>query len=1409
MIADVLFVDDPAAGSRHLAITFDEHDDVAALKAGLRAFARDLNHLSVNGRSVRDAETLIDAGVMPGAILSARRSTADPDNSTLVGLRMQIIGGLDAGRTVPLEAHQCIGRGSSVDISLRDPLVSRTHLEIHLESPDTVRLVDVGGKNGTYVDGELLRGERVVPLGTKVLVGSTLLELTDAPVERLPTEARPGAVTVRRRFRRANPDFPRVVEFPAEPLEAHPPGILSNLVLSVLPAGVLVAIGLLTGNTSILVFAAISPILGVARAFTQWRSYRRSQRDGDVGYRRELRAAEARLAEARSAERQAADVMLPDLATLAREAASPGRRLWERGAADSDVLCLRVGTASQASSIRVQSKEERVPDAWHLPVPSDLRAVGNLSVVGDAELGARVVNGLLLQLAVRNAPTELKFVVVDHSGDGGFDWVTWLPHTRWSPDETFRLVGADRASTDARLLELRSLIAQRREQRRDQSEVLQLPYVVVVLRDVSAALAAGFGDVLADGPRHGVHAICLDRAQVPEQCRASVVLGDSLDEATYDQHQAHVVRDLLVEAPEAEQCVRTARHLAAYRSESDSGGVVELPGSLRLTDLLIVDAEPGAVLAGWQRTSPTAEAVVGIGRDGPVAISFTTQGPHGLVAGTTRAGKSEFIKTLVASLCLSNHPDDLQLLFIDFKGGGDYQIARTLPHTVALATNESVSDLEEFVRATRLLESEINRRKRVFKDCAQVNTIEAYTTARSRDRSLEPIGRLIVIVDEFAELASSAPEQLERLVSVARTGAAYGVHLLLATQRPGGVITSQIQANVNLRVCFRVLAKDESTDVISAPDAADIRERHRGRGYVRTSGAPLTEFQCARVGGARAGSTVERPPLTVELVLFSECGRLPSAAGLTPEVPDPETDFWDIAQAVLAAAEASGWVRNCVPWPAPLSGSVPLADLPAPIEPTLVPFLVFDDPDAQRQVAGGLTLGAGHLALAGSAQTGKTTALLSLATSAALARSAAELHLFVIDFAGGGLRPLTGLPHCAASCFDDLDQVVRILTELERLVSDRLDAGARDIVQPSGATERGQGAPRLLLLIDGWDALSEDGARLGLVDRIPALLQKGQAAGLQAVVTGDRTVIAGRFGRQIEQRLALRFNDPNDYTSFGLSLRDLPGSMPSGRCLDGDGRIGQVATTSVDNTTFDALADELRRRDDDVQAGWPRRIEPLPRSIRLTDALARSPIDPALKVPLVLGVGAEQRELVVIGLEPGQPGVFVGGPAGSGRTTALTTMATLLIERGLKVGVVDPRRSGLGELAGAAFTLQGPSATTVDAAMLAEAEVQVVLIDDADLLDGQAAPHVNLASGAAGIPLVAAFTRDTITGAATGWVGQLRRNRSGLLLHPQSRYDAAVFGATTLEDSMIFTGPPGRGVVGVGGRLGVVQMPTP
>ena len=554
---------------------------------------------------------------------------------------------------------------------------------------------------------------------------------------------------------------------------------------------------------------------------------------------------------------------------------------------------------------------------------------------------------------------------------------------------------------------------------------------------------------------------------------------------------------------------------------------------------------------------------------------------------------------------------------------------------------------------------------------------------------------------------------------------------------------------------------------------------------------------------------MERPPLSVELMLFSECGRLPTSAGLSPEVPDPETDFWDVADAVSAAAQVSGWERNCVPWPSSLPIVVPLEQLPTPTDQALIPFALVDDPDGQRQYADGLTLGAGHLAIAGSAQTGKTTALRSLAVSAARARSAADLHLFVIDFAGGGLRPLAAIPHCAASSFDDLDQVVRILSELERLVADRLETGTRNVVSPNGSQERGSGDPRLVLLIDGWDALAEDGSRLGLIDRVPSLLQKGQAAGLQAVVTGDRTVIAGRLGRQIEKRLALRLNDPNDYTTFGLSLRDLPGSMPPGRLITSDGQIGQIATTDTDHEAMDELVSEIRSRDEDVRSGWPRRIAPLPRSITLADALTRFPIDPALRIPLVLGVGADQDALVVVELEPGQPGIFVGGPAGSGRTTALTTMATLLIERGLRVGVVDPRRSGLGAVVGAAFTLQGPSATTVDPAALARADVQVVLIDDADLLDGQAVPHIELASGAAGIPLVAGFARDTITGAASGWVGQLRRNRSGLLLHPQSRYDAAVFGATTLDDSMIFTGPPGRGVVGIGGRMGVVQMPTP
>jgi S-DNA-T family DNA segregation ATPase FtsK/SpoIIIE len=794
---------------------------------------------------------------------------------------------------------------------------------------------------------------------------------------------------------------------------------------------------------------------------------------------------------------------------------------------------------------------------------------------------------------------------------------------------------------------------------------------------------------------------------------------------------------------------------------------------------------------------------MGLGTDGPVSLDLTEHGPHALVAGTTRAGKSEFIKTFVAALALVNHPDDLSFLFIDFKGGADYRILERLPHAVDLSTSE---DLDDFERATRLLDAEINRRRKHF-DRAETNTIEGYGAARRDDPSLEPIGRLVVIADEFAKLVRQAPMALDRFVGVAQTGAAFGVHLLLATQRPAGAVTGQIDANVALRICFRVASVDDSSQVIDAPDAARIAQRDRGRAFFRAHNEALVEFQCARVGGPRKGSNEARADARAEIVLWHEVGRVPPLPK-RGELPDRSTDLWDVVEACRGAATQLGWRGSSVPWPKPLPERVTIEQLPAVDDEATVPFAVADDANEQRHRAIGLRLHHGHVAVVGSPGSGRTTTLLSAACSAAQRLSAADVHLHVLDFAGGRLRPLVDLPHCGGTAFDDWEQASRLVRDLTTEVTSRLELFARRGF-PSIVEQRTSGdapLPFLLLVIDGWEAIAEERMRLSLPDEITALLTRGLSAGVRVVLAGDRVVATDKAGRAISDKLILRFNEESDYTAFGLSMRDVPESQPPGRAIVLTTReIAQVAVVGDDLTqAIKELAAHVRERDQEVLDRWPQRLEPLPREISLAELTERR-LPPAGDRVIPVGLGADRNEPRYVDLADLAGGFVIAGPPRSGRTTALRAIATFLSDLGTSTALVTPRASALSELSdlpGVVAAISGADARRLDLAALAEASV--VLIDDAELLDDAHEAHAELLAGDQSV--VVAGDIGVLSDATRGWLAAAKKAKAGVLLSPRARQDGGVLG-TRLPDELVFTGPPGRAVMGIGGVLEFVQVP--
>jgi len=237
----------------------------------------------------------------------------------------------------------------------------------------------------------------------------------------------------------------------------------------------------------------------------------------------------------------------------------------------------------------------------------------------------------------------------------------------------------------------------------------------------------------------------------------------------------------------------------------------------------------------WKRNDDCRTLQAYLGRDEAGQILFLDlseikNGPHGLIAGTTGSGKSEMILTLLLSLMVNYSPDQLQIAFIDFKGGGASHIfevlGESLPHICGSLSNLD-DNCEE--RVMYALKNECLKRQRILHDAGtkyhlSIMNLTDYRLLQKKESTLERIADLVIVVDEFAELKSQNYEMLKQLISIARIGRSIGIHLILSTQKPAGVVNDQIWANSRFKICLKVSEKQDSMEVLHCPDAVELKQ---------------------------------------------------------------------------------------------------------------------------------------------------------------------------------------------------------------------------------------------------------------------------------------------------------------------------------------------------------------------------------------------------------------------------------------------------------------------------------------------------------------------------------------------------------------------------------------------------------
>ncbi len=1463
--------------TRTAGATHDQRHDssnVVALRPVDRSAEHKILPLYLGDLLLNPDSTLVDAGIRHGAIVGVGGPSSHHDREPVGVVEIRCTSGRGAGRTARLgPGSHTIGAATHCAIVVDDATVPDVvaHLEISVDGTVTMT-VDPSAADAIVAQPQrrepatepivlqastvtqrrkrrLLRrrktitefelGERIDPLdplplvrldrrpvdhtttwvvGGELGVGHVLFMRTEprvADASLSPAAARP-ELDYNRPPRLHPPEGLKEFTLPSEPRK--PDKMPIPLTMMVAPLVMSGSMFLMTRSPYSLLMMLMMPLMLVLNATGSRRQQKkRWLTQLDEYHEKRVAVEEAALA-ALSAEGTRRKQNLPDPASVLLFATGPRARLWERRRWDADFLVLRAGTSDLGSEIVIKDPARAAhegPLRWtaaDVPVPVSLPTSGVIGLAGPEHHSRRLASWLLAQVATLHSPADAEvFIFTDAKGETDWDWAKWLPHVRGPLGGRAVRVAADEQALPAQISELTAILSSRRGLNED--DIAALSQVVVILDGArELRMATGMTSALRDGPALGVHFICLDSTvhELPEECRSVLEVGDGVASIqTTEEHHIDAVRSDVVDTA---WLARLGRALAPIRDVSTEDLTGTLPTASRLLDVIGLPHPDGpGIVQRWASGGRTTRAVIGEGIDGHFTIDVRTDGPHGLVAGTTGSGKSELLQTIIASLAVGNRPDEFTFVLVDYKGGAAFMDCQHLPHTVGMVTD---LDGHLTTRALESLGAELHYREHQLAN-AQAKDIEDYLAGRKPGD--EPMPRLLIVIDEFAALVAELPDFVTGLVDVARRGRSLGVHLILATQRPAGVVNAEIKSNTNLRIALRVTDAGDSLDVIESKDAAEISKATPGRAYARLGASSLMPFQSARVGGRPRGESAAN--ISSQPFAWQQLGSaglaLPTGAG--PENVDIPTDLATLVSAIREAHQELAITEPRKPWLPALPEVVALDELSlvesqdGVIPP--IPLGRSDLPRQQRQDVETWDIEHdSHLMIAGQARTGRSNALRTIAGAIARQCSPADVHLYGIDAGNNALLPLVALPHVGAIVTRlQVDRLYRLLELLQREMARRqqslAEQGFADIgEQRRSAADR---LPYLVVLLDRLEGYLQafDAVDGGvLIDRLNTLLQEGAGVGIRMVIGADRTGVLGRIGLLVEDRIMLSMNEASDYSAIGMNARDVPTSMPPGRAFRSGERPREMQWAMLDASgagveqvrVLQEIGREATERWSDLDRGRrPQRVDELPSTISWDEMATFEPQSPS---PTFIGVGIGGDTLAVQGFDPvtAGSGFMIAGPPRSGRSTALMAIVRDQARTRRDVIVIAPRVSPLRDMRGVTLFTGNEPLDDIKKA-LATRRPHTVIVDDFDVLGAD--------SPVAGA-LLDAFTRmrdsqntliiaggiDELSGTYRGVIAELKKGRSGLLLAPRASSDGEVLNAK-LPRSVGSAAPAGRGVL--------------
>ncbi|WP_024820212.1 FtsK/SpoIIIE domain-containing protein [Arthrobacter sp. 31Y] len=1292
----------------------------------------------LSGHVLRPTDNLLESGLRPGSKVSlaqvseqfASNGHSNGNSRGPAAATLRVMSGPDVGREFSLPfGTSYIGRDRDADIRLSDPLTSKRHARITVG--ETVEIVDTNSANGLLMDG--------LPVTRATLESSDTVTLGDTSVGVVALSRNHGGgpsspLVDFNRSPRVLPRFesPKRVP-PAGPKRPeHQPFPYIMLVAPLLMGGVLFAV---TQNLLSVLFMAMMPLFIVGHYVDHKMQSKRQAKEGHKQFKAAMLAFREDIDKQQNIERAVRLQEASSVSDTVDAIYKLGPLLWTHRPEHQHFLGVRFGLGSAPSRIQfdepsanetepqymreIQECLQQVRVIEGVPIVSQLRTSGSFGVAGDRSVVDDVARGMVLQLVGLHSPAEVVLTSLTSARSRErWDWLQWLPHvgSGHSPISGDHLAAGPGAGA-ALLSKLESLVEERESMAKEpgphprpglknEHEEIPgpvVPAVLVIVEDDAPVDRGRLTRLVERGPDYGVHImwVAANVQSLPAACRDFLSVDGDHGTTTGQVRLGRHTYPVSCESLDAELATQLARMMSPL---VDVGNPLDddsdLPRAVSYATLIgkeLMD-NPQAVAERWQENNSvhatavpnrkdngSLRALVGSKGVEPFYLDLKNEGPHALVGGTTGAGKSEFLQSWVMGMAAAYSPDRVSFLFVDYKGGAAFADCLHLPHTVGLVTDLSPHLVR---RALTSLRAELHYRERLLN---RKKAKDLLALQREADPEAPPY--LIIIVDEFAALATEVPEFVDGVVDVAARGRSLGLHLILATQRPAGVIKDNLRANTNLRVALRMADEVDATDILGVPTAAYFDPSIPGRGAAKTGPGRIQGFQTGYAGGWTTEKP-QRPRIDiVEMAFGSGPTWEPPLVSQVEEEPAGPNDIARMTGNIIRAADVLSIEPPRKPWLNELATTYDFSKLPNPRTDERLLLGVADDPAHQDQPTVFYEPDKdGNMAVYGTGGSGKSAALRGIAIAAAVTPRGGPVHVYGVDCGSSGLKMLDGLPHVGEIINgDDVERVGRLLRWLKEVADDRAarfaEVRASTIVEYRQLANRPE-EKRIFILVDGMSSFRESyeySNLSALWDIFLTLATDGRPLGIHLVVSGDRTnSVPASLLASIQKRLVLRLSSEDDYMTLDVPKDVLNAASPPGRGLL-DGLEVQLAVLGG-NSNLALQAREVAKLS---QAMLRQGLEQAPQIQRLPELVDLDILPTGAPDNPVIGVDDETLGSAAIAAKGS---LLLAGPPGAGRTVALVTLAYALRRSNPRTDLIyiGSRRSAVASLNIWSRSLVGP-----------------------------------------------------------------------------------------------------------------------